>query len=414
MTLQRYDLTSVAFYTNPYPVYKLLQAGDPVHWSSDLECWLITRYDDVLAGLRDPRLSSAKMPSFTRTLPDEVQLEIRPFVQYLSSFLGLSDPPDHSRLRKLVNKAFTPNVVLAMRRRIQETVDQLMMNLVELGNFDLIGSFAYPLPATVITAVIGVPADDLGQFKRWSDDIVAFIGGSRADADQAIRGQVSMMEMIDYYRGLLAERRRMPATDLISALLMAEESGQTLSEEELLATCVTLLAGGHETTTNLIANGMLALIQNPTQLEQLRSEPAMIPTAIEELLRYDSPVQRAERVARLDLEIAGKRIRAGERMLLVLGAANRDGSQFPEPDSLLVNRAPNRHLAFGFGTHFCIGSPLARLEAEIAFQALLRRLPGLEIESQNLEWYPSVGNRGMKLMPVTRSMSHAEVPPSEV
>ncbi len=403
MTLQRYDLASVAFYTNPYPVYKLLQAGDPVHWSSDLGCWLITRYDDVLAGLRDPRLSSAKMPSFTRALPDEIQVEIRPFVQYLSSFLGLSDPPDHSRLRKLVNKAFTPNVVLAMRQRIQETVERLIMNLVELDNFDLIGSFAYPLPATVITAVIGVPADDLGQFKRWSDDIVAFIGGSRADADQAIRGQDSMMEMIDYYRGLLAERRRVPATDLISALLMAEEAGQRLSEDELLATCVTLLAGGHETTTNLLANGMLALIQNPRQLEKLRSEPAMIQPAIEELLRYDSPVQRAERVARLDLEIGGKRIRAGDRMLLVLGAANRDGSQFPEPDSLLLNRQPNRHLAFGFGTHFCIGSPLARLEAEIAFQALLQRLPRLAIESQDLEWYPSVGNRGMKSMPVTRS-----------
>jgi cytochrome P450 len=403
MTFQGYDLKSIAFYTNPYPVYKVLQADDPVHWSADLGCWLITRYDDVLAGLRDPRLSSAKMPSFTRTLPEEVQLEIRPFVQYLSSFLGLSDPPDHSRLRKLVNKAFTPNVVLAMRQRIQETVERLMMNLVELDNFDLIGSFAFPLPATVITAVIGVPADDLGQFKRWSDDIVAFIGGSRADADQAIRGQVSMMEMIDYYRGLLAERRRMPATDLISALLMAEEAGQRLSEEELLATCVTLLAGGHETTTNLLANGMLALIQNPTQLEKLRSEPAMIQTAIEELLRYDSPVQRAERVARLDLEIGGKRIKAGDRMLLVLGAANRDGSQFPEPDSLLLNREPNRHLAFGFGTHFCIGAPLARLEAEIAFQALLQRLPRLAIESQGLEWYPSVGNRGMKSMPVTRS-----------
>lgn len=403
MTLQRYDLTSTAFYTNPYPIYKLLQAGDPVHWSSDLGCWLITRYDDVLAGLRDARLSSAKMPSFTRTLPDEVQVEIRPFVHYLSSFLGLSDPPDHSRLRKLVNKAFTPNVVLAMRQRIEETVERLMMNLVELDNFDLIGSFAYPLPATVITAVIGVPADDLGQFKRWSDDIVAFIGGSRANADQAVRGQASMMEMIDYYRGLLAERRRMPATDLISALLVAEEAGQQLSEEELLATCVTLLAGGHETTTNLLANGMLALIQNPGQLKQLRSEPAMIQTAIEELLRYDSPVQRAERVARIDLEIGGKRIRAGDRMLLVLGAANRDGSQFPEPDSLLLNREPNRHLAFGFGTHFCIGSPLARLEAEIAFQALLQRLPRLAIESQDLEWYPSVGNRGMKSMPVTTS-----------
>jgi len=290
-----------------------------------------------------------------------------------------------------------------MRQRIQETVERLIMNLVELDNFDLIGSFAYPLPATVITAVIGVPADDLGQFKRWSDDIVAFIGGSRADADQAIRGQDSMMEMIDYYRGLLAERRRVPATDLISALLMAEEAGQRLSEDELLATCVTLLAGGHETTTNLLANGMLALIQNPRQLEKLRSEPAMIQPAIEELLRYDSPVQRAERVARLDLEIGGKRIRAGDRMLLVLGAANRDGSQFPEPDSLLLNRQPNRHLAFGFGTHFCIGSPLARLEAEIAFQALLQRLPRLAIESQDLEWYPSVGNRGMKSMPVTRS-----------
>ena len=399
--MKGFDLDSADFYTNPYPVYARLRNEDPVHWSATLGCWLVTRYEDVLAGLRDRRLSSAKMPAFTRSLAPSVQAEIGPYVEYLGYFLGLSDPPDHSRLRKLANKAFTPSVVEAMRPQILQIVDSLIDNLADSSEFDVIQSFAYPLPALVISAVIGLPPSNLEMFKRWSDDLVAFIGGSRADAGRAMRGSDSMNQMIAYYRPIVEERRIRPEADLISALLAAEDDGDTLSERELLATCVTLLAGGHETTTNLIANGLLALMTNPDQLTLMQSAPELIPTAIEEFLRYDAPVQRAERVARQDFYLGERLIAGGDRVLLMIGSANRDESQFVNPDWLDVTRSPNRHLAFGFGTHFCIGSPLARLEAEIAFGALLRRMPRLRLQGSVLQWHESVGNRGMRSLPVS-------------
>jgi cytochrome P450 len=394
------QLQSSDFYADPYPTYTRLRAENPVYWSPALGCWLITRYEDVLSSLRNPKFSSAKMPAFAGQLPEDVRDQIEPFILYLSSFLGLSDPPDHSRLRKLANKAFTPTVVQAMEPRIQDIVNTLLDGLEEIPQFDLIQSFAYPLPALVISEVIGLPKQDVAQFKQWSDDIVAFIGGSRPDGAIALRGQTSMLAMVDYYQQLITRRRTSPTNDLLSALLAVEDEGSRLTEVELLATCVTLLAGGHETTTNLIANGMLALLRNPGQYEALRSQPDLMITAVEELLRYDAPVQRAERVTVGPVDVRGCEIRGGDRVLLVIGSANRDSSQFPEADSLNLGRSPNKHLAFGFGTHFCIGSPLARLEAAIAFRALLDRLPKIRLASDELQWHHSVGNRGMISMPV--------------
>jgi cytochrome P450 len=260
---------------------------------------------------------------------------------------------------------------------------------------DIIRDFAYRLPVTVIAEILGLPAEDQKQFKQWSDDIVGFIGSGRAMVDRAERAQRSMLEVTGYYRGIIAERRRHPREDLISTLIAAEEQGDRLTEEELLATCVTLLAGGHETTTHLIGGGMLALLRDPAQLEVLRDDPSAIVTGVEELLRYESPVQRGERVAAYNIELHGRRIRKGQLVFLMTGAADRDASQFPEPDRLNVRRHPNRHLAFGFGIHFCVGAPLARAEGQIAIGTLLRRLREPALAAQRLEYQQTLAIRGL-------------------
>ena len=393
-------LFSPEYFLDPYPFFHRLRALDPVHRSEPWDCWLVTRYADVSAALCDPRFSSSKMSRFTEDLPPAVRENVRPLILYLSSFMGLSDQPDHTRLRRLVNKAFVPRVIQGMQERIQAIVDDLLDAVQAEGRMDAIRDFAYPLPATVITEMIGLPSDQLEQFKRWSDDIVGFIGAGRASVDKAEAAQESVSALTEYYRPIIEDRRRQPRQDLISALVTAQDQGDQLSEVEMLATSITLLAGGHETTTGLIGNGLLALLQHPTQFRRLQDDPALIPHAIEELLRYDSPVQRAERLTRESVEIDGRTISAGERVLLVVAAANRDPAQFPEPDRLDVGRQENRHVAFGLGIHSCIGSPLARMEGTLAIETILRRFPSLGLEEHELAWQENVALRVLKRLSV--------------
>jgi cytochrome P450 len=387
---------------DPYPFYRRLRTEDPVHWHEPWQAWVLTRYDDVIATWRDGRLAYGdRVARYLGQLPEAVRDELEPLSRLFSSTMAFMDPPRHTRLRGLVGKVFSGRVAESLRPRVQAIVDERLDQVQDAGQMDAIGDLAYPLPAIVIAEMLGVPAGDRDQFKRSADAIVSFLGTGRAVAENAERAQRSYLELADgLLRPLIAERRRAPRADLISALVAAEEQGDALDEEELIAMCVSFLTAGHETTTNLIGNGLLALLRNPDQLGRLRDDPGLIPTAVEELLRYDSPVQRQWRLATEELEVGGRRIAEGQLVYQIVGAANRDPAQFPEPERLDLGRAVNRHVAFGYGIHFCLGAPLARVEGQVTFETLLRRLPRLELASDRLEWQPNMAFRALRALPV--------------
>jgi len=395
-------LISPAFYANPYPTYHQLRVDDPVHWSDTIGGWLLTRYDDVLATVRDlGRFSSrGRMLAALAHLSADERSHLRPLEEHFSVGLISADPPDHRRLRALVNVAFTPRVIERMRPRVQELVDTLLDAARERGAMDIIHDFAYPLPAMVIAEMLGVPTRDRDDFKRWSEGILAFQGTGRAAPELLDRSQRALLEMRAFLSELLTHRRRAPREDLLSRLVAAEEEGDKLNEAELLTLCVNLLTAGHETTTNLIGNGLLALLMHPRQMQRLRAEPGLMPVAVEEMLRYESPLQRNPRRVVEDVEVGGKLLRRGDFVLQILGAANRDPAQFDEPDEFDIGRQPNRHLAFGFGIHFCVGAPLARLEGPIALGTVLRRLPQLTFVGREVEWQEHGLLRSLKALPV--------------
>ena len=402
-------LSTLQFLENPYPFYHHLRAADAVHWSQAWSCWLLTRYDDVVATLTDPKRFSnvGTTERFLKQLPTDELARIQPLYQHFTVGLTRTDPPNHTRIRALTSKAFTTRVIELMRRRIQEIVDQLLDAALDRGQIDLIGDFAYPLPATVIAEMFGFPPEDRDRFKAWSSQIAAFHGTGRADLATIERSQTALLEARKWLSELIEARRQQPRDDLLSWLANAEEQGDMLNNHELLATCVTFMIGGHETTTNLIGNGILALLRNPDQLRLLKDEPDRITAAVEELLRYDAPTQRAHRVAAEDIDLRGKTIRKGDFIQQVLGAANRDPAYFPEPDRLDITREKNRHVSFGLGIHFCPGAPLARLEAQIAFPTLLRRLPNLRVaDNTTIEWTPNNFFRGLKALPLEFDRSH--------
>lgn len=384
---------------DPYPVYHRLRATDPIHWDEHLRAWIVTRYRDVAAALHDPRFSADRV-TYMRTLIDRA--ELRPFFDLIGNRMVFCDPPKHTRLRALINKAFTPHAVEAMRPRVQALVDGFIDRALPRGGMDVIGDFAFPLPATVISLMLGVPPDDIGQLKSWSDEFVVFFGSapSAITADQYHRSAEAAEAMTRYFRAAVVRVKEHPEGTLLGALELVEQAGDRLSEVELFATANLLMVAGHETTTNLIGNGLLALLQHPDQLRRLRDEPALLPLAIEELLRYGNPVQFTNRVAREDLDLGGKRIAKGQMLLLMLAAANRDPEQFPDPDRVDVGRTPNHHFALGQGIHSCVGAPLARLEAQVAFGTLLRRLPGLRLAGENLEYRENFNFHGLKALPV--------------
>lgn len=383
-----------AFVADPYPTYRRLRAEDPVH-HSPLGFWVLTRYDDVITALRDPRLAKEAIAAFVAAR----------FGTPMPA-LGLSmldrDPPDHTRLRSLVSKAFTPRVVEGLRPHIQQIVDRLIDGVQGGGSMDLIEEFAYPIPVIVICEMLGVPVEDHEQFKGWSLDIARGLDSVLLPPDSEVprRSMAARSALADYFRELIARRRASPRADMLSGLIAAEEAGDKLSENELLATCILLLIAGHETTVNLIGNGTLALLRHPDQLRLLRANPGLIGTAIEELLRFDGPVQRTARIPSEDVVIDGRTIAKGEMLMPFIGAADRDPAQFPEPDRLDITRTDNRHIAFGWGIHFCLGAPLARVEGQIAINTLVQRLPTLALATETPEFRQSLTLRGLKSLPV--------------
>ena len=395
-------LTSPEFYRDPYPAYHTLRTEDPVHWSEAWGGWVMTRYDDIEAVLRDHRRFT-KAGHVTRVLdelPPSTLAQIGPLRENFSVGMPQTDPPEHTRVRALVSKAFTPAVIEGMGARIQAIVDELLEAVAPKGEMDLIADFAFPLPAIVVAEMIGCPLEDRDRFKKWSDDIVSFHGSGRADTARVLRSNQAFVETREWLRKLFDERRTRPGDDLLSRLVAVEQEGEMLSETELVATCITLLTAGHETTTGLIANGMLALLHHPEQRKLLEENPDLIESAVDEFLRYDPPFQRTWRLTTEDVEMRGKRMKKGQVVSQMLGAASRDPERFPDPDRLDITRQDTTHLAFGFGVHYCLGAVLAHREAELAVPTLLRRLPGLRLAVHEPEWQQNITFHAPKSLPL--------------
>jgi cytochrome P450 len=400
-----WDPYDPAWVSDPYAVYAELRRSNPVHRNA-LGFWVFTRHADCLAVLRDRRSSSdarnVDATSFreVRTVdlppadgPEAVLAEMAPFL--------FRDPPDHTRLRGLVQKAFTPRVVDGLRPRLEEICDDLLDAALERGEVDLVADYAYPLPVQIIVEMLGVPAEDHEQFRVWSHALARGLDPDFLLPPEAVQQRLgAILSFVQYFASLIEDRRRRPGDDLLTRLIQAEEEGDALSQGELLSTCILLLVAGHETTVNLISGGALALMERPDQLARVRDDPAVARGAVEEMLRFVCPVQLTGRVALEDMEVGGARLGAGQFSMLLIGSANRDPEAFDAPDTFDVTRADNNHLGFGFGIHHCLGAPLARLEAQIAVPALLRRARRLERTTDTLAYKENVVLRGLESLPV--------------
>lgn len=393
------DLLGPAAIADPYAFFGALREEDPVHYSETHRCWVITRYEEVASAFTDPRLSSDRVEAVYATkLSDAERTRRAPTYKVLSDWMVFKDPPDHTRLRDLVRRAFTPRAVAALAPRIAEVVDHVL-DLPAGGKIDVIDDVAYPIPAMVIAEMLGVPTGDRHLFRAWSDDITTLIFQGTRDDEDRDRAQGGLVALAEYLHGLLAEQKRRPGENLMAALLAARDRDDSLSEDEIVNTCVLLLFGGHETTTNLIANGFLALLRHPDQAQRLLAEPELATSAVEELNRYDGPAKMVVRRAAVDHERGGRRIEAGSRVLLVQCAANRDPRRYREPDALDLAREDQRNVAFGFGPHYCLGAPLARLEVQIALPAMLRRFSEAAPAGE-LRYQPMLLTRGLVDFPL--------------
>ena len=391
-----------AILANPYVLFDRMRAEDPVHWSPRLKSWVLTRYDDIKRVCLEPRrMSSDRLRPFFASIPSEEAKKIGDIMRYLSLWMVFKDAPEHTRLRKLTSKVFHNKSMQAMRPQVEEIADWLIGHIGDKDEFDFIAEFAGPLPCLVIMAMLGVPREDLAKVKRMSDEIALFIGSSRTSAEKYDTAEAATHEMAEYFRAHIKSRRAAPAADLISELVAINENGDTLSDDELIATCILLLFAGHETTTNHIANGMLSLTRFPGEMEKLRVNPALAADAVEELLRYDGPSGAQVRICAQTHTLRGKQLKEGDRVFMMLNAANRDPEAYPEPNRLDLHRDGLPHLTFGFGMHICLGFPLARLEGQVAFPALLRQYQQIETIGAEPEWINSLVFRGMKSLPVS-------------
>jgi cytochrome P450 len=395
------DLTSPQFLADPYAAYEVLRRERPVCFDERLGYWLVSRYADVFALLRDHRLSSDQLGELMGRPSAADQQSAAPLREILTGRMLLTDNPDHRRIRMLMQLAFTPRQVERMRPVIQSFIDELLDQGQAAGRMDLVAQFADPMPAHVIAVMLGLPPEDRHRFKTWTDDIYAFMGLSAEPlAERARRASASAAELRTYLADLFARIRRNPQDDLLSAMVAAEEQGSKLTEKELFSNVVGMINAAHETTTNLICNTILALLRNPDQWQQVAAQPDLATSAVEEGLRYDSPIQMLGRHTLEEVEVQGVTIPAGQRVALMLGAADRDGEQFPDPDRFDVNRQEIKHVAFGGGPHFCLGAALGRLEGQMALAAIARRFPKLKLATPRVTWRPYPVFRGLMALPV--------------
>jgi cytochrome P450 len=397
-SLSLYHLLDPEVLANPYPLFRRIRSEDPVHWDPFVHAWVVTRYTDVVTVLHD---FLAYKPAPPETLMAMGLSSLDPITAVMMKQMLFMDPPAHTRLRNLASVVFTPYRMELLRLHIKDIVSSLLDKVLFQGRMDVIADLAEPLPATVTAEMLGVPVSDIRQLKAWSADFAEMLGNFQHNPEGVPRVLQSLQGMTDYFHEAIRQMRSHPREGLIHSLLNAEIDGDRLGTEEVVANCIITMVGGQETTTNLIGNGLLALLRNPQVLQELRGDLSLIPSAVEELLRYEAPSQYTTRLAPEDFAIGGKTIRKGQATIAIMAAGNRDPERFPDPDRIDIRRTDNRHLAFGWAAHFCFGAPLARIEGQLTFELLLRRLPDLALEPGPLIWRNNLGLRGLKALPVT-------------
>lgn len=376
----------------PYQFYRELRESDPVHWDPLLHAWAVTRYADVVTVLHrfsaDRTLAAPQLAAMGLSA-------LTPIIEVMKRQMLFRDPPYHTRLRSVCATAFTPARVAVLRAHIQDVVNALINRFIDQGSADIVADLGELMPAIVTAEMLGVPVEDHELLKKWSLDFAEILGNFQHNPDRIARVLESVEQMSAYFRSAIRRQKTHPREGLVRALSTAAPDGACLSEEEIIANCVLTMIGGQETTTNLIASGVLTLLRHPRQMNRLRDDPALLPSAVEELLRFESPIQHTARVAHEDLMLGGKRIERGQSVIAVIAAGNRDPERFPDPDTLDLERADNRHLAFGWGAHYCFGAPLARIEGQVAFGTLLSRLHKLCLASDEIVWRENLGLRGL-------------------
>jgi cytochrome P450 len=400
-----FDLGRPETNANPFPEFARLRAEDPVHWSPAMKAWIVTRYDDVKqVALNNRQISADRLMPFFKTNAEYQRGSIESLVRYLTHWMVFRDPPDHTRLRRLFTKAFTPTAVENLRANIESVVGHLIDGMEAKARrgeiVDYIADFAYPLPASVIMDLLGVPRADLERVKVWSDDIALFIGTAQVAGNKYLRAEAGAKAMSDYFRTLVEARTAEPRDDMITKLVLARDDRDALSTDEIIGTAILLLFAGHETTSNLIGNGFLYSMKNRDQWERLVADETLAASAVEEWLRYDGPSGALARVAAADVELGGKTIRNGQRLFAFMNSANRDPAAFDDPERFDIGRTVNPHVTFGHGIHFCLGAPLARLEAQIAGRRLAERVPRIRLSGAEPEWHDALILRGVKSLPV--------------
>ena len=398
------SLVSDEFMQDPYPLLRQLREEDPVHWSDSIGGWILTRYDDIVITFKDTAHFSneGRLAKTVEYLPAESRARFKPLEDHFrAKSLIHSDPPDHTRLRSLVTTVFNATRVEAMRPRMQAIVDQIVDTALREGQMDVIKDLAVPLPFSVLGGILGVPLSDQAQVKDWADGLLAFQGSNKPAEAYLARAQKALIEIREYLTELIKEKRRQPREDLLSHLAAAESEGEKLTEQELVYTCITLLVAGHETTTSFIGNGIYLLLSHPDQWRQLQQDPSLLNSALEEILRYESPVARQPRLMKQDAELGGKKISKGQVVFQMLNAANRDPAYFADPDRFNIRRQPNRHIAFGLSIHFCVGAFLARTEGQVVFRTVMDRLPNLRLVDDKPDWdLQKPNSRMLRTLPV--------------
>jgi cytochrome P450 len=392
-----YHLLDPEILADPYPLYRRLREDDPVHWDPYLHAWVVTSYEDVVTVFQRFLANRTPPPEKLAALGME---ELAPIARVMVRQMLFLDPPQHGRVRALAAVAFTARRVEVLRKHIQQITDTLIDRVQPSGESDLMADIANPLPAIVTAEMLGMPSEDHLMLKAWSQDFAEMLGNFQHNPGRAAAVLRSVQEMSDYFLAAVRREASHPTQGLVNALTTAEVDGDRLTEDEVVANVIVTMVGGQETTTNLIGNGLLTLMRHPDEMERLRADSALVPSAVEELLRYESPSQHTARLAPADLTLGGKDIRQGQAVIAVMGAANRDPARFPDPDCLDLARADNRHVAFGWASHFCFGAPLARMEGQIALETVLRRLPGLQPAPVPVAWRPNLGLRGLTALPV--------------
>lgn len=396
-TLSLYHLLDPEVLADPYPLYHQLRSEDPVHWDPFLHAWVVTRYADVVTVFQRFSADRTYTPQQLSALGMSA---MAPIAQVMVRQMLFMDPPTHTRIRSLAAKAFTPRRVEQLRSHIEDIVDGLLDAVADRGEMDVIADLAYPLPAIVTAELLGVPPADRDQLKAWSEDFAEMLGNFQHNPNRFTRVLNSLDGLLTYFGDAVRRDRDHPTEGLIHALRTAEIDGDRFTDDEVVANTIVTMVGGQETTTNLIGNGLLALLRHPDQLERLRADLSLVPSAVEELLRYESPSQHTARLAPDDVELGGKSIRKRQAVIAVMGAANRDPERFPDPDRLDIARTDNRHVAFGWAGHFCFGAPLARIEGQVAFEKLIRRSANLRLKPGPVTWRHNLGLRGLTALPV--------------